>query len=186
MQGHGFSPCRGSKIHMLRGTAFKKKSSFWYSDLLHQLSKFLINLNIWQPISLRFLTRESYYLFHYSSLCFGIAVYGCILVMQSSPGLNSRVGTVPPCPLLDFIGNICKILHLYMFAIDLTVCEFHSNVSFLKVITMNFYQRFFLYSYTWSNAFSSLSDNIVNSSTLCWQSHSRGDTEILFGDPHNL
>ena len=57
--------------------------------------------------------------------------------MQSSPGLNSRVGTVPPCPLLDFTGNVSKVSDLYMFAIDLTIWKFHSNVSFLKVITMN-------------------------------------------------
>lgn len=99
------------------------------------LLKFLIYFNIWQPVSLVFLIRISSFIIY--NFYFGNAVYYCMLAMQSSPGLNSRVGTIPLCPLLDFIGTVSNISHLHMFALDFTIWKFHSNVSFLEVITMN-------------------------------------------------
>lgn len=125
--------------------------------------------------------------FHYLYLLFCISVHGCILAMQSSPGLNSRIGSIPLWPVVDFTWNVSNISHLYMFSVDFTTWKFHSNVKFANSyyheVVLNFYLRFFfLYFHTCSNALSSLSINIVNSNSLCWQNHFRGDTTILLGD----
>lgn len=112
-------------------------------------------------------------------------MHGCILAMQSSPGLNSRIGSIPLRPVVDFTGNVSNISHLYMFTVDFTTWKFHSNVKFANSyyheVVLNFYLRFFsLFLHMIKCSFFSV--NIVNANSLCWQNHFRGDTTILLGD----
>lgn len=150
--------------------------------------KFLIHLNIWQLISLEFLMRGLYYLFLFIIYIFYFVFLCMAVYWLCNPVQAWTVELVPYlCGLLWTLLGMCLTFHTYMFSVDFTTWKFHSNVKFANSyyheVVLNFYLRFFfLYFHTCSNALSSLSINIVNSNSLCWQNHFRGDTTILLGD----